>query len=238
MKKRVHVKIISLISLAFIIFLSGISSGIHANFSCPENVEAEKEFECSLTAEDFSGNYDVKVELVDNGKTIAKIKSGSEWKSAYYYLPEFIKEEDKGKEKKASIMIIENIEGEFSGLLKLRQNSKVTSFNFTLNVLSGANAESSEEDEEEDAEIGGGNITDNIENSDDNSSKETKEYKATKNPAIHLNPSENDNLQNELEYPETLSVVYESKNQKIKNYLLYAFCIFLILIIIFLLLRR
>ncbi|MDP2947495.1 MAG: hypothetical protein Q8N88_05260, partial [Nanoarchaeota archaeon] len=117
------------ILFVLILFLSFISA-VEVNFDCPESVEVNEEFECSLQVLDGEGSYDVKVEIEKDEKNIAKIWNFAEekWESAYYYLKEFIN----NKEKEVRLIIKE--EGEYNGILKLRSGEKREFFDFRIEV--------------------------------------------------------------------------------------------------------
>tara|TARA_Y100000310_G_scaffold84575_1_gene81462 strand:- start:2700 stop:3365 length:666 start_codon:yes stop_codon:yes gene_type:complete len=215
-----------LIFIIFIfVFIVNFSAALEADFDCPDKVEVNAEFECSLVVQNFTGSYGVKVELVDNGKTLAQIWDFDEekWKSAYYYLYDFISKE--GEEKETKLKITEDYSGDLNGVLKLRQDSKTKTFDFEIEVI-----ESSSGDEDA-GDNAGGNIDEN--NESDNAIWSESEGEdggiIINEKVIKLNPQPETEQINEI--------VYESKNEKIKKYAIYFFTGFLVLIIIILLIR-
>ena len=97
----------------------------------------------------------------------------------------------------------------------------------------------SEKEPEVDTEIG---TQDEIQESK-NPEPQTKETQVVTTEAITNTEEQNENIINlnspsipeEKEYEE---IIYTSKNQKIKDYAIYGFCIFLVLIIIFLIFKK
>ena len=197
-------------SIVFLIFLVSINSvqAIQIDFNCPENVNLEEEFLCNLKISESEGNYDVKIEIINDGSNIVKIWNEQEqkWKSAFYYLKELISNEETEEIK----LKIES-EGDFQGTVKLRQGTKIEFSNFEISV-----GENQTEEEEEKSEKEEETIPDKITKDKENSPKEEKE-------TIFLNGET-------IKIPER-ETVYESKSQRALNYAPYAFSIFLIAII-------
>jgi hypothetical protein len=200
-------------SIIFLIFLISINfvQAIQIDFNCPKNVNFEEEFLCNLKISDAEGNYDVKIEIVKDGSNIVKIWNEQEqkWKSAFYYLRELISNEET-KEIKLKI----RSEGDFQGIIKLRQGTKIEYSNFEIivgetEIVSEENEADTQTDEKE-IQI------ENIIQNKENPSKEEKE-------TIFLNGET-------IKIPKR-EVIYESKSQRALNYAPYAFSIFLIAII-------
>lgn len=180
------------LTLILLIFLSlTLVSSLNVDFSCPQEVKPSEEFTCSI---DFSGNYDVKVDLLCNQDRCGEILNKDTWTSTYYFLEDF-------KDNKIHLKITENYEGDCNGLLKLRKTGK-TGFDY-------------EED-----------FTIKIQNFQTTPITNENTKTTTLNSNILLNNEEEN------------KIIYKSKNQKIREYAIYFFAGFLILIIIFLIILR
>ena len=106
---------------------SSFTSASSIGFDCPSLVKVNEEFVCYLEIIEGQGVYDVKIELIKDGKTIARIwnQDKESFQSTYYYLKEFIQIEEKKE-----IKLIVQEQGNFNGILKLKQNAKTETFNF------------------------------------------------------------------------------------------------------------
>lgn len=201
------------------LFLLSFASALDAEINCPAKVQFEEEFECSVLVSGSEGIYDLKIDLSKDGENLAEIFDSGEWKSAYYYINEFIEDE----EKNIKLKIVKDFSGEIEGILKLRQESKREFFYFDLNVEknSGSGSEEVVEDIEDVEEV--------IEKSEEfvKSNSKNKEVKV-----ISLNSQVIKTEESNSE-----KVVYESKNEKIKNFAIYGFAVFLIFVIVVLLVR-
>jgi len=215
-----------MIILVFLIFLIPIIFAVTANVNCPEKVIAKEIFECSIVVDNFTDNYDVKFDISSGEQTLARIydPQEQEWKSSYYYLYDFITDDDEGEEKIVRLKITENYDGNVDAILKLRQEGKREFFNFNIEIKPNQDQESKEEppSNEEEPES---------QNQEENTHEKLKQTQPNQPAIINLNP-------NQETLTQTGQVIYESKNQKIKKYSIYAFAIFLIFIIIVLLIRR
>jgi predicted nucleic acid-binding Zn ribbon protein len=232
--------------LIFIIFIFvliiNFSAALEADFDCPDKVEVNAEFECSLVVENFTGSYDVKVELVDNGKTLAKIWNFDEekWKSTYYYLNDFVSGE--GEEEKIKLKITEDYSGDLEGILKLRQDSKTKTFDFEIEVIEGSNVDEDAGGEgagDGDEVNGGVDAENNIGwDADENNEGDNAMWSESDGGDGFILINEKViKLNQQLKTEQINEIVYESKNEKIKKYAIYFFTGFLILIIIILLIR-
>ncbi len=202
-------------SLVFLIFLISINlvQAIQIDFNCPENVNLEEEFLCDLKISESEGIYDVKIEIIKDDSNIVKIWNEQEkkWKSAFYYLKEFISNGETGEIK----LKIES-EGDFQGIIKLRQGTKIESSNLEISVGENLSEEEKERKPKKEEKIISEEIIQN------------KEFKSIeKKETIFLNG-------NTVKISER-EVVYESKSQRALNYSPYAFSVFLIAIIFILL---
>jgi len=198
------------------LFLLSFASALDAEINCPAKVQFEEEFECSVLVSGGEGIYDLKIDLSKDGENLAEIFDSGKWKSAYYYINQFIEDE----ETNVKLKIVKDFSGEIEGILKIRQESKREFFYFDLNVGedSGSEDERVIEDVEEVVEKSEEIVKTNSEN------KEVK--------VISLNSQVIKTEESNSE-----KVVYESKNEKIKNFAIYGFAVFLIFVIVVLLVR-
>jgi len=192
--------------LLVIILLLNLVSASTVDFDCPNEAVMNEEFVCTLQIFDFEGIWDLKVDLTNNGETIARIYSEEkqDFQSSYYYLKEFI---EVGEKEEVRLKVEE--EGDFSGLLKLRQGSKTESFDFDINVDKTLEKDSLKEKEED------SNLKEEI----------IKEKIVKEQKVISLNQEYNEPIMLEEK------LVYESKNSKILRYSVYGFSLFLIFLI-------
>jgi preprotein translocase subunit SecF len=213
----------SIILLLFIFLISDVFA-LDVDFSCPNEVEISKEFECMIKISDTENNYDLKIDILENSERIAKIWNEESWSSTYYFIKDFISPDE---EKQVKLKIEKDFE-KAQGTLRLRKTGS-SSFSYEEEFeidLKEREENNGGEDNEEDKNIEESNKNNEEEDSDDVASEDNKASQ-TKN-IINLNPQ---NISNQ-------EVIYESKNEKIKKYAIYAFSLFLILIIIFLLIRK
>lgn len=120
-------------------------------------------------------------------------------------------------------------EWKFAGATKGKEN------NCGQESDSDKESEEQDEDSEEKSETQQDNLEnkqpENKEKSDNESKNQTIKLNSPTGNAINLNP------ETENSRPED-SIIYESKNEKIKKYAIYAFCFFLIFVIVVLLLKK
>ena len=91
----------------FLILISFISAQ-NISLGYPEKVELEKEFKITLSLTDFSqDNYDVKMDMISNGKRIAELLNNGEWRSTYYY---FLGGINENEEKDFALKIVQEFE--------------------------------------------------------------------------------------------------------------------------------
>jgi hypothetical protein len=108
----------------FAVLFIGLVSAAEVDFSCPNDIFAGEEFECSLEVSDGDGVYDVKVEADKERNSVLEIWDESDgWKSGYYYLIGFI---ENGDEKSLKLIISEV--GKYDVILKLRQGDSREDF--------------------------------------------------------------------------------------------------------------
>ena len=206
--------------LIFLFLFAPFVSSLEVEFDCPSKVNVGEEFECSFEIIDSEEIYDVKVDITKEGSSVARIydSSKNDWKSAYYYLNEF-------SEDAISLKITE--EGEYDGKLKLRKESSREEYPFEIDVVGEVIFESSEEDEEIEEE-------NNLKDERDirvleESREEIVVDKEKPREVILLNSPSTQTIEEDRE------LIYESKESRKSKYLPYAFSLFLIGIIVFLL---
>ncbi len=189
-------KRVTIILILFACFMINFVSALNVEFSCPANIENNKEFECSVKLTSFSGNYDIKVDISQNDNRISKILSYGEWKSTNYYVENYIFNEST----KNVRLIVNGTGGVADGVLKLRKNETIQyQKNFSVFIVDKNNG-----------------------NTQINQDNQTiiRQINNTNESIINLNS----NVKEET--------IYESKNEKIKKYAIYGFCVFLLFIII------
>ena len=132
-------------------------SSQNISLTIPEEVNENEEFTLSLKLIDFpSDNYDVKIDLLGDGKRVAKILNNGEWKSTYYYINDAI---NNGEEKEFRFKV-ENFNGDVSIDVKIR-NSKDSTKSFSgyeISVIgveenSGENNNDNEKDSNKDNKV-------------------------------------------------------------------------------------
>ena len=219
--------------LFVLIVCSSLVYAIEADFACPSEVSVDEEFECSLTARDFEGAWDVKVELMDGNVRLAEIfdEDLEAWKSAYYYLYGVIEEVD--KEYIIQLRVIKDFSGDVVGVLKLRKGGSTEFFEFDINIGEGSEGspEVVEETEEEVAEVGiavNEEEGDVVLNSDVIKKEEVKPVSVINLNSVAEVGDGGGEGEGEVGGGE---VVYESKNEKIRKYEIYGFALFLIFVL-------
>jgi len=212
-----------------IILISFASSVAVVDFSCPESVNLNEEFVCSLEVLEGDGVYDVKLQIEDGGNSVARLWNSEDetWKSSWYYLIGFI-----GVEEKKDIRVKIEKSGDYDSNLILRLGKNREFFEFSISVSDDEIVEVSDENEDSvDSEVDEEEVIEEVQEEEvqksvDENRKTTSEEKEVKvislNSNVVLNNSSSDN-------PE---VVYESKNKKIVDYAPYVFSIFLLAIIV------
>ena len=189
----------------FILFLLTLNfvSAVNIDFDCPNNIFVDEEFECSLEVFDGSGEYDVKIDLDGERNSALQIWNGGKWESGYYYLKEFVED---GDDYDIRLRISE--EGDYDGILKLRQGDKRDFFDINIEV---------EENEEDDKEEKGDEVI----------TYENTSLSEDVPTILSLNSNVNED-----------KIVFISKNAKVVDFLPYGFSLFLIFIIVVLLWER
>ncbi|MFA4960581.1 MAG: hypothetical protein WC548_02855 [Candidatus Pacearchaeota archaeon] len=191
-------------SFLAMIFMGPMIFALDVDFDCPESVSVNEEFKCLIDLNGGEGIYDAKVEIEKNEKNVAKIFDID--KNEWQSAYYYLKEFIGNEKKEVMLTILE--EGKFNGILKLRLGEKREFFDFEIVVGDSNNAK------EEETKI--------LENKSPELGDTSKE-KMT----ISLNPNKTGS-----DYQE--NIVYESKNMKVMRYVPYAFSLFLIFVIGFL----
>ena len=180
--------------IVLLLLMISFVSAVDVDFDCPDEIFVDEEFECSLEVFDGDGVYDVKVDLDGERNSALEIwnEDDEEWLSGYYYLKEYIWD---GEEVNVKLKISED--ENYDGVLKLRQDGKVKSFDIEIDV--------DEKEQEVEAEI-----------------KDSE--KIVSDDVVVLGEVVEEVILND-------KVVYESRNSKVVDNLVYGFAVFLIFII-------
>ena len=191
----------------FILILLMISfvSAVDIDFDCPDEIFVDEEFECVLEVFDGDGEYDVKVDLDGERDSVLEVWNDGVWKSGYFYLIEFIED---GDERDVRLRVSED--GNYDGVLKLRQGDKREFFDIELDV----------------EESGVVDIVDDVE--DDVSGDVV--LLSEKPEVVSLNGDVVNNNVDEF--------VYVSKDARVVDWLPYGFALFLIFVIVVLVWER
>jgi hypothetical protein len=115
------------LTLCFVVFFILNISAIDVNFNCPDSVQVNEEFVCSVKASNFEESYDLKFYIKGDDKGIAQIWNGTEWQTAYRYVKDFIKDKE---EKQVKLKITKDFEGNASGTLRLRKFGESSGFDY------------------------------------------------------------------------------------------------------------
>jgi hypothetical protein len=116
--------------VVLVLLMVGFVSAVDIEFDCPDEIFAEAEFECLLEVYDGDGVYDVKIDLDGERNSVVELWNYGEWKSGYFYLKEFVED---GDEVDVKMRVSE--EGDYEGVLKLRQGDKREFFDIEIEVL-------------------------------------------------------------------------------------------------------
>jgi len=180
-------------------------SAVDIDFDCPDEIFVDEEFECVLEVFDGDGEYDVKVDLDGERDSVLEVWNDGVWKSGYFYLIEFIED---GDERDVRLRVSED--GNYDGVLKLRQGDKREFFDIELDV----------------EESGVVDIVDDVE--DDVSGDVV--LLSEKPEVVSLNGDVVNNNVDEF--------VYVSKDARVVDWLPYGFALFLIFVIVVLVWER
>ena len=247
-----------LLALCATLSFSSFASAIDASFSCPDTVYFDEEFVCTVDASSVDSIYDVKFYIkAPNGTGINRIFDGEKFRRADWYLQDWI---DADGSYDIRLIIHKEHVGSANGEFKLRDSSGsiVVFENFKIEVGDDGNggggggnedppnndsdppADEEEEEEEEDNEE---------EDSEDDTEEDENEERAKNSDAREENIQDDVitshvakkviNLNfDEQRQENNREVVYKSKHERIKDFMMYAFMGFLIAVIALLLLER
>ena len=115
--------------IVLVLLMMSFVSAVDIDFDCPDEIFVDEEFECVFEVFDGSGKYDVKIDLDGERDSVLKVWNDGVWKSGYYYLTDFI---DDGDDKKIKMKVSDD--GDFDGVVKLRQGDKREFFDIELEV--------------------------------------------------------------------------------------------------------
>lgn len=176
--------------LVFVLMI-GFVGAVDVELSCPEDVFVDEEFECELEIFDGDGIYDVKVEVDSERNSILRIFDSGDWKSSYYYLKEFARDD--------AVVLLKILErGRYDVVVKLRQGNDREDFDAgKIRVEEGNNVGTDYTD-----------LTDWVGGDDG---------------VIVLGGNVVEEMNEEWDYV--------SRDGKIVDWLLYGFCLFLILLV-------
>jgi hypothetical protein len=205
----------------FFVVLSSVNA-FSVNLSCPKEVISNQEFECNLLINDNSETYDVKLDFFGEEKRVSRIFNNEVWKSSNYYLISFI-----NQEQEILRVIISNFSGNSSGILKLRKTGK-TSVSYQENLSLIVKQEEIFKPVEQNLTVKSEEIKITKEEKYQESliEKDKKIINKSAESIIKLNTDEKKE-----------KVVYISKNEKIRENILIIFSVFLIIVIIFLVIK-
>ncbi len=134
---------ISLIILVGIIFLCANLFAKSIDLDYPSKVSVEEEFPFSIKLIDFPAEkYDIKIDIVYEGRRIAKVDNNGEWKSTYYYLPEAIEDQET-----FYLKVVESFETA-SIIIKIRNSAESVDTFTGYEIAQNENDKKSEEEED------------------------------------------------------------------------------------------
>jgi hypothetical protein len=110
-----------MLKVMLLIFMIGFVSAVEVELDCPDDVFVDESFECMVEVFDGDGVYDLKVEVDSERDSVLKILDGSEWKSSYYYLKGFVRDDEV-----VGLKIMES--GRYDVVVKLRQGDEREEF--------------------------------------------------------------------------------------------------------------
>jgi hypothetical protein len=77
-----------------ILLLIKLTSSLEVDFSCPNEVYSDSEFECGISIPENRISYDVKLILIENKTRINQIWNGEAWQRSDWYTKELINSEN------------------------------------------------------------------------------------------------------------------------------------------------
>lgn len=207
---------------------------IDVEFSCPEEAVYNSEFVCNVNVVNVSEVYDLKIYIRGNGSGINRVWDGVDWQRSDWYVKDFINEDgDYGMR----VIIHKEFDGDANGEIKLRKSGTsniIFEDNFGIKIIGSYEGEDV-------VEILKENVDGNVESKNKEDGEEPivdvkkRSVKVEETGMIvnHIKkeaPKKVINLNSQDDNRE-VQVVYESKNERIKNYMVYGFIFLLICII-------
>lgn len=194
-----------------------------------KKIKFNEEFEITVNLINFSDDiYDLKFEILDNNKNIAKRFWEDQWKSTHFWIKNAFAE----NEKSFKLKITEDYQGENNFKVKIRNSKKVWVFEgFKINIYSGEENENRETKNNKDNKKKLEN--NNILNKNETIYK-TEDKLENKTKVVDRNVIEDkgkvivlsNKLNEKVESIKTQNyVIYESKTEKIKKYSVFGFAI-------------
>ena len=215
--------------MAISLFLFPFSSALDFSFNSPEKAESEEPFTASISAS-VSAQYDVKIFIQDENNLLVSQIFSNGWKNPFYFLKSAFPNQTEFQIKAI------NASGNYQICARLRESGKTSFTEKCSNII----ITKSEKQEETPA------LIPSLDAPEKNNSKK---YLADNNKQINyqdekLNYIENNsqkqkiilisNFKNEVQNLPAFTTKYE----KTRNYILYSFTAFCIVIIILLALRQ
>jgi len=227
MKIKLHFRKATAISIFIFLFILSIflASAIEFEFSSPEEGKLNESIEIEITTmEENTNNYDVKIFVSENAKTISQIfdESTEKWKNSFNYLKETFPEK-----KDYEIKVLQT--GNFELCVKLRlsgSNSKIYEKCSQIKIMEGDEADEAEEPEEKES----------VEEND--SSDEVQEENSETISKSHINQIEIEKQNEKIILSSPSASNFTTKEEKIRVFLFIAFCVLLVFILILLIFRK
>ena len=230
-----------IILMAISLFSIQFSSALDFSFNTPASAESGEPFTTSISAS-VSSTYDVKIFIQDENKNIVSEIFNGEWKNPYYFLKSAFPAQTEFKIRSL------NASGNYKICARLRESGK-TSFTEKCNEIIIAFPPSSKKSEETPKETPEKEQSNNNEQDEETPPQEV-------NKSISQNSSASSSTQN-LSYSSNKKIssnekiilgskplnkedseVFTTKYETIRNFILYAFIAFCIVLIILLALKQ
>lgn len=210
-----------LLILLLITYTIPLVSTIEAELSCPKEVSFEEEFICKIDAKSVDNIYDVKIYIKTESSGINRIWDENIFRRADWYLREVI---DKDGIYEIKLKIHREYNGVAVGEFKLRNKGGriVIDEMFEINIIKKTKIIEKQEEKIRSNKLDDKEEYETIIKQNKEKTKELNPI-VTSQKVINLNP---------LNKTESEQIIYKSKNQRIKDYMVYGFIFLLICIII------
>jgi len=221
------------LGIIFILVLLGnFSLAKELDVNYPDKVNLGEEFEAEIKLIDFpEGNYDLKFDILGSGNRIGQIYD-EKWQSTYYFVEDIFE----NNEAKIKLKIDKEFEGEADIIIKIRDSSgtSISFGDYEIEVVPSETIENKlpKTNQKETT------IKDNEEDMEKNNSmpkgeviSEQKVARLNNNEVIDVSPQ---NIKNDSGN----EIIFKSKNDNVKEYAIYGFAIFCVLIIILMLIEK